>query len=459
MSAVPLPRGPRRADRPPPDLDSPMYFTRVPSAVWEDRRLTHIAVRLLGWAVDHLWAHPGQYPTVAQAASGIGVSVATIRRAYRCIEDAGYIVRERIPTGGRFRPQVAYELRGPRPKLSASGRPDPQLPLFAGEERLSPVTTEGITGDASTGRDCALPASPHTPVVLEREREDDERPESSSLSGDSGGEGEPPIEELIDDLVRRSVEAFAYASRSEVEEAVREYGELAVEIALDKCLSMEPRPSTFRYALGMLRNWRKADATVGRPTPKRATPEPRVNHNPGPKYEPVPPEERASLRDWRKFLPPGCHVPPAREKPAAGPLAKVPPPPVPEIPDISAPAQSYREQEFTARGVASPRVAHPAPGGSNPAPPPIGGASPRSDIAPGPAAGGRSGRGDRGDGDPNSRPSPGPPAGARACAPPGVVAVGPAVSALLRRPGVESDPGDGARQRRSGDAPAPHRRE
>ena len=441
MSAVPLSRG-RSAPRLSPD---PAWIELL-DPVWDDPHLDPLAellyIRLRRWAS----IHPGCWPTSAQLGTLIRRSRQVAAGYLAALVRSGYV---------RRRADGGYDLTRPAPRASGAPRPEEWRGMLFAESPCLPTDASCLPTDSGE------PNPPPTPpLYCQGSKETSTTPrESSSSSAPPGGEeGEPSVQELVDDLVRRAVEAFASASPAEVLAAVREHGAESVEVAIDKCLAMDPRPFSFRYALGMLRNWRAEEAIVRRPVPPKPASAPRLNHNPGPKYAPVPPEERASLRDWRKFLPPGCPVPPAQKKPAAGSHANVPPPPDPEM-NCAAPEASYDAPEEVSRCNGEHNTPQSAPGASNPAPPPAGGASPRSDHAPGPSAGGRFGRVARGGGDPYSRPSPGPRAGAQGPAPRGVVAVGPVVSALLRRSAVESDAPEERRQRRSDEAPAPHRRE
>ena len=125
MSALPVPRGPaaRPATHPrPPAAESPVRRAA------RDPALSHMDVRLLVWLDEWFEHRPGIYPTKAQAAAELHVSVDTIARSLGRAAAAGYVSR---PLGaGRPGPWIDFDLVPPRIGIGREPSGDVQGDLF-----------------------------------------------------------------------------------------------------------------------------------------------------------------------------------------------------------------------------------------------------------------------------------------------------------------------------------------
>lgn len=446
MSAMPRPRSgvdralPRRL----PTLDAPAdageFFGLVPAGPLRRKDLSDRAkVAMAGLCVVARGSRTWVQASVADVMAATGHSERKTRQGLRELTSAGVIEWDTI--GEKFR--VLFRLRGP----GESG-PSAPAPRIAPDPDPNGSQTGAETDPKRAPKRSESPA-PHTPLVLEREM------------GEATGEGEPagpvepsdPIPDDVAELVRRAAAVFGVVSPADVRAHAARFGADAVGAAISHCRGRGARDFG-AYTLPILEEWEREGAVIS-----AREPAPMQNYNPGPKYKPIPAEERAGLRDWRKLVPrddPG----PAQETPAAGPLGKDPPPPVRELSDVPAATVSYRETVFTTRvrGDRLP-IAHPSPRDSDPVPPPTGGDSSidRTQAA-GPRGGGRVAAGARGAAASEAR-SPAPRGGAQPGPARGARAAGSPGPGLPRPSDPESDGAGPGRQRLSGPRPAFHPRE
>lgn len=296
---------------------APEFFGLVPAGPIADRNLSDRAkVELAALAVlargSRTWVHA----TLEEIALAAGHSVRKVREGLRELTAAGLVEWESI--GAKFR--VLFRLRG-RDEIG----PSPEAPRLAenaeAEPDMLPVSLPVCVRNEPP---------PRTPYKEDRElRDNDDRarpPETggtsllslmgSPESGDAGGGEEAPVHEpdyhpqlpgdddgeseRLDALVDRCEDIFGYTDRERIAGLVRRFGIARVEAAAAVAERRSPRPSSLGYLAGILENWRSQGIEVKAPGQRRKRKEPPMqNYNPGPKYDPVPAEERTLARDWR----------------------------------------------------------------------------------------------------------------------------------------------------------------
>lgn len=503
MSALPLPRS--TPDRAPPRMErrANPFDRAAPEGILSRRAardpdLTAMDVRLMVWREEWGDLHPGTYPTRSQAAAELHVSADTIRRSERRLESRGYLSRRPAAPAGRPPGLMDCDPVPPRPGLASAPCEEVQGDLFReGPRQICQdiaANLPGFPGKFAGISPQICPAPPPDPPVLY---------ESSKNTTDVRASSSFDLS-IVEELSRRAYREIPGATPGKIAEALSAVGPEEFAAILDSAgkrnRSRDKRSvEGWGYVVNAVGRIQAKHAAAGRiAVPDRqAVPETEEEAAPGRAGPPMPsaPELAERERDGRiraawdalpeidretirvavKAENPGLHrwpslleplylaeldrrtAAPPVNNPAAGSHANVPPPPVEEHP---VPAMSsYREHSSTASGIAEPRVAHPAPGESNPVPAPSAGASAHRTHAPRPPAGGRVappiGSGVAGD-----PPSPGPHRpGAHRGRARGPVAAGDVLAGLAARAGVESDDRAGARQRDSGDPPEIRRRE
>lgn len=395
MSAIPIPRGRSAAGAAPrypcvsPDGGPPDFYGQVParpiaSDLSDRAKVVLVALTILGRG-SQTWVSA----SLEEVALTAGHSVKKVRLGLAELTERGVIEWDSV--GRRFR--VLFRLRGsgesgpssPAPRLS----PDPEPER---EPKRVPIWEPKR----------AQEASPHTPVLFEREKEIDNPacagttttfdPTISARKGDDVDEprynprldpeepdDQPGEDELHEAIAQRVIDLFGAANRAWIRADIREYGEIALEHALDKCERLPSPPRHYGYVRAMLRNARDEGTEIGRPRPRseRHAP-PQQNYNPG-KPAPAPPPSAAELAEMiakargsdavtRKLfraalrgmvasgLVDRADVPSdllgtteAEKKPAPGSLGKVPPEPAPEMYGNSVPIESYPPVQGSAR--------------------------------------------------------------------------------------------------------------
>lgn len=329
MSALPT-------SRPAFDTQEPQFFVQIPDPAIEDPNLTDFQVRLLLWLARWLRLHPGRFPSINEAATALRKSRSTISAAYRALGEAGYIALEKTAPGRRRFAGMAFRLRTPQPKATKSPTPDPQIVLpLRDPDECERVQKTGPVQFQEIGPVSPAPIEERAPIPISEERKDrqtdsaGEPAEESVSRSDESLQGELPMQlpdpilgsqpeedpdalenDLIDDLVNRAADLFGSMTRETILRTAKEHTLDFVEAAIEMAERKNPAPTSWRYVLAILENWKTEGATVRKVDKAKAKAVSRIfdpdaglkqNYNPGlgsADCKPTTPEAAALLRSF-----------------------------------------------------------------------------------------------------------------------------------------------------------------
>ena len=406
------PRRPRRAFRAPSlTATADEFYGQVPVGPIARRDLSDRAKVVLA-ALCGLGRSSTTWlrASLEEIALAAGHSAKKVRRGLAELTTRGVIEWDSI--GQRFR--ILFRLRGqhetgpsaPAPAIAAGPAGETVPETHKREPEWEPKR-EPVWEPKRAER-----PSPHTPVLFEREKEIESpacEGTTTIVSTHSAGSGEddvhepnynprapldepddqPTEDELLDAIAQRVIDLFGAANREWIRADVREFGEVAMEHALDKCERLPSPPRGYAYVRAILRNARDEGAEIGRPkTRSERFPagHGQQNYNPGKPAPPEPPTaaelaemianahgadywlakmQHAALRGMvASGLISAADVPldvldplKPEKKPASGCLGKVPPTPAAEMYGPSVSAESYPP----VRGGTRPKTELPAP--------------------------------------------------------------------------------------------------
>lgn len=525
---------PRRAQAPRIVLgDEPQFYGPIPVGPWSigDKHLSDRAKVVLGaLGILGRGSQTWVQATIEEVALAGGHSARKARQGLAELAEKGLIAWEAI--GDRFR--ILFRLRGkgdagptpPAPRLAPAPDPAPEcvpdrVPICVPDRvAVRPPHTPSVLEREGIDDEKPACAGETESSSSDRSSQDTEPTEDvvhePNYNPNAPLQESPDEDELIDAFCQRCIDLWGIASRSEIGRDVVEYGESLVDYALDQCERMPERPGSYAYARAIMRRQKAAGAAMGDVKPRSERIPASVgmqNYNPGPSltergeearreqaereredrlksaWAGLDEADRESIRAAVKAANPWVHWPsllealhldelerrlasPPEKTPAAGSLAKVPPPPGPEMYCVRTSA-SYDLSADGSRPDGEHKTPHPAPRDSDPVPPPSGGA-PATEATPAPARGGGRVRTPDRVGVPASEPDPSPPARrpAAAAGPKLLAALaahresgrasvpaGPPSIAPHRSPAVESDHLDSGGQRISAGPATYHRRE
>jgi hypothetical protein len=227
-----------------------------------------------------LWLreHPGIFPEKGQLARVLARSVDTIARALGRLEARGEIVVDGVGNGRRVS-RVVFQLGSPRPQLARQPSTSIQGELFPAEESPHPCGLKAATAPDKGRTGAAYQPSnppPIPPLILfEEKRLTDSVGENSSVSQSvfsslDREEQEPTEEELIQDLIRRCLEETAHcepfkqATERRVRDAIANYGTELLEFAIDRRIEQSTVIYSWGWYLGTMEKARRQCVNIAK---------------------------------------------------------------------------------------------------------------------------------------------------------------------------------------------------
>lgn len=268
-----------------PSPDIADYFGQVPAGPVARTDISDRAIRILvALCILARRSRTWVSATIEEIAVAAGCSAKKTRQGLRELTSATVIEWDSI--GGQFR--VLFRLKGrgesgtsaPAPRVAPEAIPT-HKPVPVWEPKWEPKRE---------------PVSAASSLLFEkREKEQSDiarRTDEISLPKNQEPAPQPDLEPITDDeivqaLIAQAIAVFTEVNPADVAAAVARHGAIAVEAAIEKCSRRSPRPSTFRYTLPMLEEWRTAGTVVTMRLKGEQEPV-RQNYNPGPRNEPPP---------------------------------------------------------------------------------------------------------------------------------------------------------------------------